>query len=144
MQMYSLPAGGAVGVGEVEVSPVTLYTKQHFAHKHCFIRHYIQDETNIFEDCQFPSEIQWNTAKHPHRVLILKHAILNHAFSPPGNHSNFHRGIYFNDILMDCFVISQTPENNTVVQTSRSFVIVLEKGLKKNLPLEWTFRFVTF
>ncbi len=28
-------------------------------------------------------------------------------------------GIYFNDILMDRFVISQTPENNFVVQTSR-------------------------
>ncbi len=65
MQMYSLPVGGAVVVGEVEVSPVTLYTKQHFAHKHCFIRHYIQDETNIFEDCQFPSEIQWYKTPTP-------------------------------------------------------------------------------
>ncbi len=26
MQTHSLPAGGAVGVGESEVSPVTLYT----------------------------------------------------------------------------------------------------------------------
>ncbi len=31
MQMYSLPAGGAVGVVESEVSPLTLYRKQ--AHK---------------------------------------------------------------------------------------------------------------
>ncbi len=29
-------------------------------------------------------------------------------------------GIYFNDILMNRFVISQTPESNAVVQTSRS------------------------
>ncbi len=28
MQINSLPAGGAVGAGELEVSPVTLYTKQ--------------------------------------------------------------------------------------------------------------------
>ncbi len=27
MQINSLPAGGAVGVGEIEVSPVTLYTR---------------------------------------------------------------------------------------------------------------------
>ncbi len=29
-------------------------------------------------------------------------------------------GIYFNDILVGRFVISQTPENNAVVHTSRS------------------------
>ncbi len=28
MQINSLPAGGAVEAGELEVSPVTLYTKQ--------------------------------------------------------------------------------------------------------------------
>ncbi len=47
MQINSLPAGGAVGAGEIEVSPVTLYTKQSSAHKHCFIRHYMQDEIKM-------------------------------------------------------------------------------------------------
>ncbi len=47
MQINSLPAGGAVGAGEFEVSPVTLYTKQRSAHKHCFIRHYMQDEMKM-------------------------------------------------------------------------------------------------
>ncbi len=47
MQMNHLPAGGAVGEGELEVSPVTLYTKQSSAHKHCFIRHYMQDEMKM-------------------------------------------------------------------------------------------------
>ncbi len=41
MQINSLPAGGAVGAVEIEVSPVTLYTK------HCFIKHYMQDEMNM-------------------------------------------------------------------------------------------------
>ncbi len=44
MQIHSLPAGGAVGAGEIEVSLVTLYTKQSSSHKRCFIRHYMQDE----------------------------------------------------------------------------------------------------
>ncbi len=52
MQIKYLPAGGAVVAGEIEVSPVTLYTKQSSDHKHCFIRHYMQDEmtmtSNIF------------------------------------------------------------------------------------------------
>ncbi len=52
MQINSLPAGGTVGAVEIEVSLVTLYTKQSSAHKHCFIRHYMQDEmkmtSNIF------------------------------------------------------------------------------------------------
>ncbi len=47
MQIHSLPAGGAVGVVESEVSPVTLYTKQSSAHKRCFIRHYMQDEMKM-------------------------------------------------------------------------------------------------
>ncbi len=47
MQMNYLSAGGAVGAGELEVSPVTLYTKQSSAHKRCFIRHYMQDEIKI-------------------------------------------------------------------------------------------------
>ncbi len=47
MQIYSLPAEAAVGAGELEVSPVTLYTKQSSAHKRCFIRHYMQDESKI-------------------------------------------------------------------------------------------------
>ncbi len=47
MQINSLPAGGAVGAGELEVSLVTLYTKQSSVHKHSFIRHYMQDEMKI-------------------------------------------------------------------------------------------------
>ncbi len=47
MQMNYLPAGGAVEAGELEVSPVTLYTKQSSAHKRCFIRHYMQDEMKM-------------------------------------------------------------------------------------------------
>ncbi len=43
MQSNSLPAGGAVGAGEIEVSPATLYTKQSSSHKCSFIRHYILD-----------------------------------------------------------------------------------------------------
>ncbi len=38
---------------------------------------------------------------------------------PTPNHSNL-GGIYFNDILMGRFVISQNLENNAVVQTSHS------------------------
>ncbi len=47
MQINSLPAGGTVGAGEIKVFPVTLYTKQSSTHKHCFIRHYMQDELKI-------------------------------------------------------------------------------------------------
>ncbi len=57
MQIHSLPAGGTFR-GEIEVSPVMLYTKQRSAHRCCFIRHYMQDK------------------KHPHRILIFKHAVL--------------------------------------------------------------------
>ncbi len=46
----------------------------------------------------------------------------NHDLAPP--HPPTIRisvdGIYFNDILMGRFVMSQHPENNAVVQTSRS------------------------
>ncbi len=63
MQINSLPAGGAVGAGELGVSPVTLYTKQSYAHKRCFTRHHIQDEMKmtsiIFWKQSVPSEIQW-------------------------------------------------------------------------------------
>ncbi len=51
---------------------------------------------------------------------VSKHAELNQVFSPPANLSNFHRRDLFDDILIACFVISQTPEDNAVVQTSRS------------------------
>ncbi len=67
MQMNYLPAGGAVGVVEIEVSPVTLYTKQRSAHKRCFIRHYMQDEMKItskifwkkFDFLQKSEILQW-------------------------------------------------------------------------------------
>ncbi len=32
---------------KIAVSPVTLYTKQHCAHKRCFIRHYRHDEMKM-------------------------------------------------------------------------------------------------
>ncbi len=47
MQINYLPAGDAVVMVEIEVSPVTLYTKQSSAHKRCFIRHYLQDEMKM-------------------------------------------------------------------------------------------------
>ncbi len=40
MQIHSLPLGATFGALKISVSAVTLYTKQHCAHKHCFIRHY--------------------------------------------------------------------------------------------------------
>ncbi len=52
MQMNYLPAGGTgrdrSGAGEIEVSPITLYTKQSSTHKCCFIRHYMQYEMKQF------------------------------------------------------------------------------------------------
>ncbi len=56
LQINYLPAGDAVVASEV--SMVTLYTKQSSAHKHCFIRHYMQDEIKMTENSLFPSEIQ--------------------------------------------------------------------------------------
>ncbi len=44
MQINSLAAEGA---GEIEVSLVTEYTKQHSSHKRFFIRHYMQDEMKM-------------------------------------------------------------------------------------------------
>ncbi len=44
-QIHSLPLGAAFGALNIAVSPVTLYTKQHY--KHCFIRHYRQDEMKM-------------------------------------------------------------------------------------------------
>ncbi len=47
MQINYLPAGGAVGAGELEVSTVMPFTKKNSAHKRCFIRHYMQDEMKM-------------------------------------------------------------------------------------------------
>ncbi len=44
-QIHSLPLGAAFGALNIAVSPVTLYTKQHY--KCCFIRHYRQDEMKM-------------------------------------------------------------------------------------------------
>ncbi len=44
-QIHSLPLGAAFGALNIAVSPVTLYTKQHY--KRCFIRHYRQDEMKM-------------------------------------------------------------------------------------------------
>ncbi len=111
LQINSLPTGGAVGVWESEVSPVTLYTKQSSAHKRCFIRYYKQYEMKMNLKT-FVSIRDTVMQKHPHQVLILKCAVLNQAFSPPVNHSNFHRRDFI-------FVISHIQKNNFVVQTSR-------------------------
>ncbi len=81
MQINSLPAGAAVGMVEIDISSVTLYTKQRSAHKCCFIRHYMQDEMKM----------QCSIKRSPHLPTIR---------IPLG-------GIYFNNILMDHFVISQ-------------------------------------
>ncbi len=47
MQIHSLPLGAAFGALNISVSPVTLYTTQHCAHKRCFIRHYRRDEMEM-------------------------------------------------------------------------------------------------
>ncbi len=56
-------------------------------------------------------------------ILVLSDALnqaLNRPSPPPPTIRITVGGIYFNDILMGLFVISQTPESNAVVQTSRS------------------------
>ncbi len=110
MQIIYPPAGGAVGAAEFEVSRVTLYTKQSTGHKHCFIRHYMQDEMKMTS--KFFHQ-KYSDIKTPARVSILKRAVLNQAFSPPPNHSKFRR----RELQ---FVMSQIQENYFVVQTSRS------------------------
>ncbi len=47
MQIHSLPLGAAFGAVKIVVFPVTLYTKQYCAHKHCFIRHYRCDDMKM-------------------------------------------------------------------------------------------------
>ncbi len=71
MQINSLPAGGAVVVVESEDSPVTLYTKQSSAHKHCFNR---QDETvgfhQKYSDIKTPAlGFDFETCRAQPRVL---------------------------------------------------------------------------
>ncbi len=128
MQMNYLPAGGAVGAGELEVSTVTLYTKQRSAHKRCFIRHYMQDEmkitSNIFwknVDFLQKSEIlQWykknrmgfrfwnvqsSTKRSPHPPTIQ---------TPVG-------GIYLCDV---------TNTGNQLWSKNKLFVVVLENDFK--------------
>ncbi len=54
-------------------------------------------------------------------VWCTQPSVLNHELTLlTPNHSNFRKLIYFNDILMSRFVMSQHPENNFVVQMSRS------------------------
>ncbi len=63
IQINYLLAGGAVGAGELDVSPVTLYTKKSSTHKRCFIRHTSKIKwkwhPTFSEDSHFSSEIQW-------------------------------------------------------------------------------------
>ncbi len=47
MQINYLPAGDALGAGELEVSPVTQYKTHSSAQKRCFIRHYMKDEMKM-------------------------------------------------------------------------------------------------
>ncbi len=138
MLINYLPAGGAVGVGEIEVSPVT--------HKCCFIRHYRQDEMKMTptfsEDSRFPSEIQWY--KNTSTGFRFWNVQCSTKCSPhPPTIQISVGGIYFNDILMGHFVISQTPENNAVVQTVVRLLLKRDFLKTKYLPLEWTLRFVT-
>jgi len=44
-QIQSLSRGAAFGAVKIAVSPVTLYTQQHY--KHCFIRRYRQDDMKM-------------------------------------------------------------------------------------------------
>ncbi len=77
MQINSLPAGGADGAGEIEVSPVRLYTKQRSAHKRCFIRHYMQDEMKMTSIIFWRQSVSFrNTEIHLHQVSILNLAVL--------------------------------------------------------------------
>ncbi len=71
------------------------------------------------EDSRFPSEIQWyKNARTGFRFWNVQCSTKRSPHPPTIRISV--GGIYFNDILMGRFVISQTPENNAVVQTSRS------------------------
>ncbi len=63
LQIHSLPGGGAFRVPEIQVPPVTLYTKQRSAHKCCFIRITCKIKwkwhRKVSEDSRISSEIQW-------------------------------------------------------------------------------------
>ncbi len=108
---------GAVGAGELEVSPVTLYTKQSSAHKCCFIRDDMQDEMKMTSNIFWRQTVSIRNTlilEHLHWFSILKRAELNQSPPPPpANHSNFR----WRDLK---FVMSQIQENNFVVQTNCS------------------------
>ncbi len=61
---------------------------------------------------------KYSDKKHPHWVSNLKHAVLNQAFSPPPNHSNFSRRNYLCDV---------TNTGKQLWSLNEPFV-VLEKG----------------
>ncbi len=119
MQINYLPAGGAVGAGESEVSTVTLYTQQSPAHKRCFIRHHIQDEIKMISK----SEIQWyknTSAGFDFETCRAQPSVL-----PPANHSNPRRRDYLCDVT------------NTRKQLCSPFVVVLDKRFffKQNISV---------
>ncbi len=122
MQNNYLPAGGAVGAGELEVSLVTLYTKQSSTHKRSFIRHYMQDKMKMI------SKIFWKQSASLRSKLFKNtrfrfwnvQCFTKRSPQPPTILISV-GGIYFNDILKERFVISQIQENNFVVQMSHSF-----------------------
>ncbi len=119
MQIHSLPAGGAVGVGGSEVSPVTLYTS--------FIRHYMLDEMKMTSKIFWrQSEIQWykntrtgfwfwnvqcSTKRSPHQPTIWISV----------------GGIYFNDILMDALWYHK--HRKTKLQSKRAVRCCSWKGI---------------
>ncbi len=82
--MNYLPAGGTVVAGVLRVYPVTLYTKQSFAHKRCFIRQYMQDEIKITSKLFERQSVSFRNkviSNHPHRVSILRNPEVFEAFS---------------------------------------------------------------
>ncbi len=94
MQINSLPAGGAVVVGEIEVSPGNTVHKaelrsQTLLYQTLHARWNENDIQNFLKTVGFHQK--YSDIKTPAGVLILKRVVLNQAFSPPPNHSHFRR-----------------------------------------------------
>ncbi len=107
----------AVGAGESEVSPIMLYTNAVLSDITCKMKW--KWHPKFSEDSRFPSEIQWY--KNTSTVFRFWNVQSSTKRSPhPPIIQISIGGIYFNDILMGHFVMSQIQENNFAVQTSRS------------------------
>ncbi len=111
MQINYLPAGAAVGVGEIEElrSQTLLYQTLH-------ARWNENDIHNFLKTVGFLQK--YSDIKTPAPGFVFETCSAQPSVLP--TRQPFVGGIYFNDILMGCFVISQTPESNAVVQTSHS------------------------